>query len=150
MLPQATQPPHFDGQGNSEDRQSSSESSSDEEACDSDVGDPFEDVDEGGTYSFKVGSKRDAGNFRMVHRQVIRLRIIARNLRVDVQRVLTIAQAWSRLQPALSTRYCGVQVRTLLLQRQYAFKCWLFSLFLALRLSCSRVIGHAGDAEFGL
>ena len=59
MLPQHFQAPSFDAQLSSS---SSSDSSSDSsEGADgaSDAGDPFEDVDEGQVYAFKV--RRDAG-----------------------------------------------------------------------------------------
>jgi hypothetical protein len=49
---------------------SSSETSSDEDEVDSDIGDPFEDVDEGGLYAFKVrGHGRDV---QILHRRVVR------------------------------------------------------------------------------
>ena len=57
MLPHHFQAPSFAAQASSS---SSSDSSSDDSEAEgaSDAGDPFEDVDEGGVYAFKV--RRDA------------------------------------------------------------------------------------------
>jgi hypothetical protein len=72
MLPHHFQPPQFAGPAEVEGADtSSSDSSSDEEgdAC-SDIGDPFEDVDEGGLYAFKVRTPGQPA--RVLHRRIIR------------------------------------------------------------------------------
>jgi hypothetical protein len=71
MFPQHFQPPPLDDQAAGEGAATSSESSSDEDAEGaSDVGDPFEDVDEGGVYAFNV---RGIGEeVRVMHRHVVR------------------------------------------------------------------------------
>lgn len=70
MHPNHGQPPPFNGRMEEEGEYSSSETSSDEDEVDSDIGDPFEDVDEGGLYAFKVrGHGRDV---QILHRRVVR------------------------------------------------------------------------------
>lgn len=71
MLPHHFQPPPFSGPAQGEGEDSSSDSSSDgeDDGC-YDVGDPFEDVDEGALYAFKVRTHGQAA--RVLHRRIIR------------------------------------------------------------------------------
>ncbi len=80
MFPQHFQTPPFDLPPEAQSNDSSSESSSDsEEEDDLDAGDPFEEVDKGGVYAFKVRGGSGGGGegvqnqeVRTLHRRVIR------------------------------------------------------------------------------
>ena len=70
MHPNHHQPLPFNGRTEEEGEYSSSETSTDEDEVDSDIGDPFEDVDEGGLYPFKV--RGQGQHAQILHRRVVR------------------------------------------------------------------------------
>ena len=126
MLPQHFQAPSFAAQLSSSSSDSSSDSSEGADGA-SDAGDPFEDVDEGQVYAFKVrrdarqeeGSQSLDGQRRVesLQRRVVRCgaRALAllRDPRVCEVRCprVTAPQAGPGLQPPLPPRCRGVQVR---------------------------------------